>query len=309
MEEHIHNVLKLCRVCGGNVHKYRVLYKCRDHATSLMKALSINVNSDHSEIHPPNFCDRCNSAIRRKLRALDDGRVMNLSVEPILWYEHNNECDTCKRCNEMKMGGRPKKDGKNRGAPVHNSYINICMHIHKIAMPKLYHTDIRLHATQTISLAQSDFMCSICCKVLNSPLRLSCNHLVCRSCLQTRIETSKSTQCPSCDKYHLLTCTDITTIDSVHYKVISSLHTICNQCEAIVQLGDTQKHLSSGCLENIIEPKTLAQEVKKLMQGNQIQIPTGGQVRTVNNNKYYNHRNELSATHIHSCTNTSSEFR
>jgi RNA polymerase subunit RPABC4/transcription elongation factor Spt4 len=81
-----------------------------------------------------------------------------------------------------------------------------------------------------MNLQQSDFQCSICLNVLNSPIQLSpCSSFVCSQCLIKWFELSNSNKCPVCH-HHSLTTADINPLEDMRMRLIHGLLIKCQSC-------------------------------------------------------------------------------
>ena len=169
-----------------------------DHKEELWSAFSISIDEDIPDIHPIYFCDRCHVVVGKKLRAT---KPYLQSLKLFQWEHHTNSdrCKTCAKLNVILKGGRPKKGRKNRGRPKENSCHNIIAYIRDIAPPHFYNNRDLIEVMKVPEgVSQSESVCPICLNLLNSPIKLSCKTLLCSSCLVTWIETTRSTNCPSC---------------------------------------------------------------------------------------------------------------
>ena len=176
---------------------------------------------------------------------------------------------------------------KNRGMPLNNGCHHITEHIASIALPSFYEHErnVQVDSTQSISIPAFDFTCSICDNTLNSPIKLSCRSLTCSFCLHHWIESSQSTRCPSCDTYHLLTTTDVSRVDDLHYRVLKGLSVLCDLRGKVTRLVDLTRHTNSKCTQFIVQPKPggINSEISKtlIVTENEIRIRTGGKVSYV----------------------------
>lgn len=50
------------------------------------------------------------------------------------------------------------------------------------------------------SFSERDLLCPVCCDVFMNPVLLSCNHSVCRCCLQRFWENKTTKECPVCGR-------------------------------------------------------------------------------------------------------------
>ena len=168
----------------------------RIHGT-ITGAFGIDVAKDDDEVHPKCFCDRCYAALQRKVKAAKESRVMLTSLKPVEWGIHTDEnCETCKRCEGVMKGGRPRKERKNRGKPGINSCHAVIDHIWQIKSPLLYNdldSFTVTTANQPVHLSEDENKCGICQNPLNNPIYTSCSRFTCATCLIRSIEVSQTT--------------------------------------------------------------------------------------------------------------------
>ena len=279
-QNHLQALAKLCRICGGKVDKYRVSYKTTDHKESLKIAFAINIDTDHHDIHPVSFCDRCFAVLKRKEKAVIEDRVYIHSIGVVEWFPHSSFCLTCDSYGTLRKGGRTKITRKNRGMPSKNSCHHVSEHIKAVALPCFFEQDknIKVNSTQPLSIPPSDFTCSICDSILNSPIKLSCGSLTCSYCLLHWIESSQSTRCPSCDRYHDLMTSDIVRVDDLHHRVLECLSVLCDLCGKVTRLGDFFNHTNSKCTQFILQTPNTSICHRIVVRENEIKIRTGGKV-------------------------------
>ena len=304
--EHTEAVLKLCRVCGENISRFRVSYSCLDKKEDLNRAFSINIDEDRDDIHPRRFCDGCYAVIKRKIKATEDNRPYLESIQPFQWSEHDGiDCATCNKLNTVKKGGRPKKQRKNRGKPIENSCHDIIKFTLDIAPPTFYDSkaNFQLNIPPSSNIQHSDLHCCTCFNVLNSPVQLSCSSFICSSCLTKWIELSQSNKCPVC-YCHSLTTSEIKNLQPIHFRLLQDTIVKCTDCAQSVKLSDMKSHnccttssttSSSDPTEltatdilrqpitsppTNIEKKVASNLMKRMMHDGHITITTGGQVST-----------------------------
>ncbi len=304
-------LLKLCRLCGGNINRFRVQHSCQIRKDELYKAFQLHVEDDSADIHPPKFCDSCYAIMIRKIKAIETNILYMHSLAIISWSEHSDvNCMTCEKHQTVKKGGRPKKQQKNRGKPITNSCYDIIQHIMNIALPMLYNneTSFQPHPL-TMNIQQSDVQCAICLGTLNSPVQLTpCMSLLCSPCLIQWIEYSKSNECPVC-YHHILTTSEIRLLEDIHLRLLHGMLVTCTTCNQSIHLCELKTHnnicgtLTSSCISpheltatsilnqpvtsppSAIEQRVATRIVKRMMQDGQIRMSTGGQVSTKNNTK------------------------
>ena len=292
MEHHEHEeaLRKLCRVCGGPINVHRVSYSCAEHQDSLKKAFSIEVLSDTDEIHPARFCMRCSSLMKRKLKALEEGKYYMQSKQIFKWTKHDSNCNICIHFNTIKKGGQQKKSRKNRGRPAENGYYDLINHAQKISPTCFYpdnmnYTSIQVHVPTFMNIHSQDLECFICLGVLNSPIRLSCGPFVCSSCFTKSIEASQTVKCPACFN-HSLVKSDILPLESLYFRLLEGISLKCTTCSQYVLLRDMNEHSCQGdhsdavpnLPPNVAEQRLATETIRKMMHNGRLTIATGGQV-------------------------------
>ena len=110
---HQRKLKSICRVCGQSLKPSRTLYICEDHQENLLAVFHINVADDRPEIHPCYFCEKCRAVVQKSEKAAKEMRVYTLSVRVYNWTGHDHQCTIC----SPSLGGRPRKQRKNRGRP------------------------------------------------------------------------------------------------------------------------------------------------------------------------------------------------
>ncbi len=104
------------------------------------------------------------------------------------------------------------------------------------------------YPTFSMSSVTSQLTCCICLRLLNTPVQLICDHLVCASCLCESIRTSyTSLQCPCCDQHTL----QHSTISRPSNVILSLLEDVvvpcCRNCNNVVKVKDYGRHLAGNC--------------------------------------------------------------
>ena len=196
----------LCRVCGNNLHKARVSFKCADYVPELIQTFSIDVSTENPKIHPTLFCHACYMVTKREQKADQEKKPFLRSTEVFQWNLHSEgSCSVCTQLVSVRKGGRPRKQTKNRGRPNvtgHCGQYTLIDHINKCSSPPFYNRPdtLEFHSCPpSIQLSVTDIHCVICTNILNRPVSLSCACvLVCSTCLTQWIQILKSNRCPVC---------------------------------------------------------------------------------------------------------------
>lgn len=98
MDFHQEQLEKSCRVCGRRLKNARGkgrAFACTTHHTQLLDTFSVDISSDASDIHPPQFCFSCYGVIRRRTAAAKKGLPYSSSAlqATFQWSMHTE--DSC----------------------------------------------------------------------------------------------------------------------------------------------------------------------------------------------------------------------
>ena len=151
-----------------------------------MATFHLKIDSDSSTIHPDHFCEKCKTVLMKSKKAATDGRVYMHGVKVFEWQIH--EPSGCSICT-ASVGGRPKKLPKNRGRPVANSKHHLVHEIRQCSSPSLLPVSMRSSSSRPPFVLPSslglraDVECPICSLVLDQPVQLYCDSVVCKECI------------------------------------------------------------------------------------------------------------------------------
>ena len=102
-----------------------------------------------------------------------------MSLTLHVWEEHREDCSTCKTVEERRRGGRPKNIA---GCPR-----SLVSHIASICGP-----GYRLSTLTTTDRCKSEVINDLICTshhtILEEPVQLPCQHLMCKSCYITVLQ-------------------------------------------------------------------------------------------------------------------------
>ena len=231
---HSDQLQKHCRVCGGNLNRYRVKYDCSKSSEKLLLTFGITIVSDDKNIHPTEFCHSCFNVIGRCTKAKETKEPYQHTTQLFQWAEHSEPCFVCKHFTQIRRGGRRKKSHIGRPPKV-NIHAAI-RHIKSVApesfQVSIDHSRINLPPYKsTINI--SDLKCPLCAKVVDSPVFISvCNNLVCSECCCKALEESEKLLCPCCQGDHFKV--DFSHINKplpLVMKLLSSLEVTCDICK------------------------------------------------------------------------------
>ncbi len=89
--------------------------------------------------------------------------------------------------------------------------------------------------------------CPICLSLLNRPVQLSCDSVICASCCCQAIQALYSLACPCCYD-HLLSSSTISQPSTFLLSVLDDLHITCvRKCGKSVKIRHYQEHLAGNC--------------------------------------------------------------
>ena len=204
---HVELLKTLCRVCGNKLSKAKVKYgysyNCQNFQQLFANSgLNLNIEKEDPAIHPPSFCHQCYCVMVNGKRPL----------EPVFWEIHNDEnCSTCKRFEQSKKAGRPKKARRGGGGGSHNKksventgqetqtlrtvLLNRAREIiNSLTRTRHPQFDEKFQFTES---KKSQFYCPVCTDLLEMPLETSCTHCACTECFIKNLEVNQEFV-PSC---------------------------------------------------------------------------------------------------------------
>ena len=244
---HAAGLQKICRVCGESLARaFRVHYGCAEpkHARNLRKVFEIDVLTDESTVHPPNFCHKCQNIIYTTIKRVEDGR----DYTPRLtlfdgWVEHTDEaCSVCRHIAAVQRGGARKKT--KGGRPAEGSCMSAMRHIRTVAPPSFF-PDVsgQVYLAGDSPVALSDLECPICTNILDRPIELvTCGSHVCAACCCEWLKVTNTLSCPSCYGDHFHTFSTIRLGSTLVLKLVGGLLTECRECKQAVKVADYRAH-------------------------------------------------------------------
>ena len=109
--------------------------------------------------------------------------------------------------------------------------------------------EIARFLTPSAGITLEDLQCKACTCIVERPVKTICRKLLCLQCLEKYWQNKESDQitypCPCCDDG--LHESAPTVAADVVYKIVGSLLLHCTTCREVVQLGQLNSHLESGC--------------------------------------------------------------
>ena len=104
-------------------------------------------------------------------------------------------------------------------------------HLHSIAPPRFVFNlaDLVIHSPSCTSFVSTDdLVCHLCSSVVDHPIQLTCNRLVCMNCLCTSLRDRRFC-CPCCNSDHLLDFNTMVQPSPVVMKVLGDLQVSCTK--------------------------------------------------------------------------------
>ena len=200
------------------------------------------------------------------------------------------------------MGGRRQKCTKNRGRPC-NAKQGLIAAIIRVQPPSLHPPG----STPEYTGVHESLVCCICLEVLNQPILLPCNELVCGPCCSYWVAVSKTASCPCCYS-DAITSEGVYPPPSAVLDLLGGLILSCIKCKQQVKAAQFLTHLNSKCgthalcdspseltvgqilntpsnmPPSTIEKKAMGKIIKRFINTTPesaiIRVPTGGQVRS-----------------------------
>ena len=236
-EYHAQELAKHCRVCGKRFARGdRQLHKTHTTPKTLITTCyNVDIDNDNDKTHPPEVCHACISQMRRLKTA--QGSRTNAAV--FEWASHTDEqCCICEHFRTTLRGGRPKKQ-----QPVGRQSGELTSHtltaLQDVAGP-CRARGISPSRLVSSSLSPTHVTCVLCQAIVDAPVQLSCDNLVCHPCIKEHVLNNSHT-CPGCtetlESGHFSKCTALV------LTVIGHLHIKCKfQCPYPVILESLLQH-------------------------------------------------------------------
>ena len=163
-------------------------------------------------------------------------------------YMHVYTCtcnfQVCEHFKTLALGGRGKKSAKKRGRPRQHDFIAAVKDIqphsfYPPGLPPPYHT---MH---------TGLVCCVCMEVLNRPVLLPCNELVCGPCLLQWVANTGAISCPCCYGCPIDT-QGVCRPSSAVMQMLARLTLTCRMCQQPVEATHYLKHLQHKCVTDVI---------------------------------------------------------
>ena len=325
---HAEELVKHCRVCGKRFPRGgRKFDKISTTTKSLIASCyDVQTENDNKKVHPPEVCHACIAQMRR-IKTAQGTAILRTDSSLFQWEPHmNEECSICDHFRSMFRGGRPKQQqpmGRQSGEPASCTLEALC----EVTGATLVGG---ISASRLVSshIQESHVICVLCNAIVDAPIQLSCDRLVCHPCIRSHI-IKNGQICPGCQQ--LLDSTHVSKCTCIVQSLIRHLRVKCKfECQYPITLEQLPDHeatcsqvshtLSRGSLIDmtigeimeipLTAPLSCDEEflcsrlVRRATQGGKdLVIPTGGQVHCTHATKY----TKLMKSHriyIYTCTHT-----
>ena len=180
-------------------------------------------------------------------------KYINAAVNLFNWQPHGDSCDVCEYFVKRAKGGRPKKCRKNCGRVAGETITHTGTSIRAIASDRLVTASVDPSRILASPVDHSHLVCPLCKLVVNGPIQLTCETLVCGDCLLKLIRSKgPDAGCPSCDAQ--VTSAHLKKCPSVIVDLLSNLRIKCGQ--GCYHLCFPLRHLSSHekcCIQSVTQ--------------------------------------------------------
>ena len=237
-EYHLQELLKHCRICGRRFSRSARKHSknCNDTIQLIKRNYDTNVQDESADTYPPDLCHACFNKMKRTTKAEDTHYHSPSTL--FQWSVHiASSCSICDHFQQTSLGGRPKKRQCSEPADrLHKA-------LQDNAGPALVSGITWSQLLQPAHISKAHVLCALCHSVADSPLQLSCDRLVCHSCLQQHV-TDGEQNCPGCqemlDTVHVSKCTALVLATIAH------LHVQCKfGCPFPITLKELRSHEST----------------------------------------------------------------
>ena len=135
-----------------------------------------------------------------RVEAARGTKYINPAVVVFNWQPHTDDCEICVHFAKCKKGGggRPNKSRKNRGRVAGETPTQTAASIRSLAGECLVTAAINPNRISMSQVDHSHLVCPLCNLVVNGPVQLSCERLVCGECITHMLLSKGPSVCPSC---------------------------------------------------------------------------------------------------------------
>lgn len=231
LEDHIHNLDRLCRLCGARVQTREEHAKghtpklCSAYPEKILKTFGVLLSSDETDCHPKHICHTCFCKL-----------FHDKQWAPVTWKQHPRTglCEVCAKWEVQAKGGRPKKRKFHHPGPAIQKGFSLSS---LESGPKLPHIDTTKYTTQV----PSELKCGLCQQLVNEAVESPCGHLFCSGCIKEALVLSEKCLCTTCRTEFKIQL--VTSPKQYLQQLLSFTPLKCTTCKENLQLKDMDSHL------------------------------------------------------------------
>ena len=282
---HIQQLSKHCRVCGHRLERGKArssTYSCKENMEELQLTFGIGMHNS-SVVHPSLICGSCYMKTKRKKESVKKGEPYDPDYSLFQWlphstptcsvyriiiitHKHNNFTQICAHFKSSVAGGRAKRGTKKRGRPSDADRAATVRSVKEVQPPSFYLPGLPPQYCD----APRSLLCCVCMEVLNRPILLPCNELVCGPCYTQWVTVSRGANFPCCYGCEISS----QGVRKPPSAVLQMLALICKNCHQPVQAVHYIKHLNSKCGTDIITSSPYELTVREILATPSVTPPT-----------------------------------
>lgn len=241
LEAHIKCIEALCRFCGNRVRNsvgnIGVTHLVESYRDELLGAWGVDVGGDEPDIHPPRFCHRCYTLLKKRKES---------KVE-ITWVSHKRtgSCESCHHYDETTKKGRSKKI-KSGGRPQKSVSSIVTEYFQDLVGGSGSVNDNRPTLSNRFLVKHSFLVCGLCDRVVSCPVETPCHHFFCVACIVSFFVSAKN-PCPTC--HTSIHYTQLTPAPDYIHSLLSDLHATCLHCNIHINNTGIHNHVCQDTLK------------------------------------------------------------
>ena len=153
----------------------------------------------------------------------------------------------CDHFKSFTSGGREKKGTKKRGRPSDPDQASTVKCVKDVQPASFYPPGL----PPQYSDVHSSLICCVCLEVLNRPILLPCNELVCGPCCSQWVAVSGGVSCPRCHGC-FMEGQGVREPPYAVMQILGGLTLSCKECHQPVQAAQYLDHLNSKCRTGVV---------------------------------------------------------